>query len=216
MKAFVITIEGHTKSEQAAKRCIKSAKKFGMNVETFKAITPKDKPQKMLESREIPVTGFKEVYSRLNNLLASFMSHYSLWELSVKLNEDIIIFEHDAVVIGNIPEDIRFDKVMTFSKPSYGKFNTPTKIGVGPLVQKQYFGGAHGYIVSPRGAQELMDMAKINPRPTDVFMNTDNFPWLEELYPWVCYAADSFTTIQNTKGCLAKHRYSEGYEIEDV
>lgn len=216
MKAFVITIEDHVKSVQAAKRCIKTAKKFGLDVETFKAITPKDNPKKMLEARDIPLQPFNEIWSRTQNCMAAFMSHYSLWEMSVNLNENIIIFEHDAVMIGSLPEDLQFDKVITFSKPSYGKYNTPTQMGVGPLVQKAYLGGAHGYIVSPEGAKELIEVAHTNPNSTDVFMNTNNFPWLEEYYPWVCYAADSFTTIQNEKGCSAKHRFGEGYDIEDV
>ena len=216
MKAFVITLMDNPKSVQAAMRCMKSAERYGLHVEHHAATTPKDNPHLILHTKGIQPSFFHERYSRPDNCMAAFLSHHSLWEMSVKQKETIVIFEHDAIVTGEVPVNEKFKGCLTFSKPSYGKFNTPTKIGVGPLVQKQYFGGAHGYIVSPEGAQELMDMAKINARATDIFMNTDNFPWLEELYPWVCYAADSFTTIQNTKGCLAKHRYSEGYEIEDV
>ena len=42
-------------------------------------------------------------------------------------------------------------------------------------------------------------------------MNT--FRWLEEFYPWPVESKDSFTTIQKTEGCLAKHGYGEAYEI---
>jgi len=45
MKAFVITILSHEGSVQASKKCIKSAAKYGLNVEQWKAITPRDKPQ---------------------------------------------------------------------------------------------------------------------------------------------------------------------------
>jgi hypothetical protein len=41
----------------------------------------------------------------------------------------------------------------------------------------------------------------------------DIFPWLEEYYPWPVEVKDSFTTIQKTEGCLAKHGYNETYEI---
>ena len=56
-------------------------------------------------------------------------------------------------------------------------------------------------------------MAKISPGPTDTFLNLDNFPWLQEYYPWIVEAKDNFTTIQNENGCQAKHNYNETYEI---
>ena len=216
MKAFVITIENFEKSVQAAKRCIKSGKKYGIDIEMWKATTPSDRPHKILESKSIPLRPFNEIYSRTMNCMAAFCSHLSLWEHSIEINEPVMIFEHDALVTGTMPENLKFDKVITFSKPSYGNYNTPIKTGVQPLVQKQYFGGAHGYIVSPQGARELVEGAKVSPLSTDVFLNLTNFPWLEEYYPWVCMAVDGFTTIQVEAGCTAKHRYSEGYVIEDV
>jgi len=53
-------------------------------------------------------------------------------------------------------------------------------------------------------------------RSTDIFLNLDWFPWLQEYYPWPVEARDNFTTIQNQTGCLAKHNYGEGYDIEEV
>lgn len=216
MKAFVITIPSHELSVMSAKKCIRSAAKFGLTVESWNAITPKDRPAEILESKGIPTRPFDEIYSRTQNCMAAFCSHMSLWEHSIEIDEPVVIFEHDAVMTGSLPEDLEFDKVITFSKPSYGNFNTPVDIGVVPLIQKPYFGGAHGYIVKPEGAVELIEVAKENPLSTDVFLNTNNFPWLEEYYPWVCIAADNFTTIQQEAGCKAKHRYGETYAIENI
>ena len=213
MKSFVITIESIEKSVQAANRCIKTGKKYGFEIEKFKATTPADNPIEIIHKLGISPQGFVEKYSRRENCIAAFLSHYYLWKKAVDTNENIIIFEHDAIITGSLPENFKFNKVITFSKPSYGKFNTPMKIGVDGLVQKQYFGGAHGYIVSPEGAKILIEKSKIEAAPTDVFLNLDLFPWLEELYPWICIASDSFTTIQKEAGCLAKHRYDETYEI---
>ena len=83
----------------------------------------------------------------------------------------------------------------------------------GPLIHKRYFGGAHAYMVAPEGAKLLIEKAKTDAGPTDVFLNIHNFPWLQEYYPWIAEAKDSFTTIQKEKGCLAKHNYNENYEI---
>ena len=106
-----------------------------------------------------------------------------------------------------------FDKVVNMGKPSYGNYNTPTTLGVQPLVHKPYFGGAHAYIVSPDGAKLLIEKAKTDAGPTDVFLNVHNFPWLQEYYPWPIEADDEFTTIQKVQGCIAKHNYDEDYKI---
>lgn len=213
MKAFVITIMDNERSVKAAERCIRSAAKHGLTVEKHPAITPKDKPIEMLHKKGIQPSGFVERYSRRENCMAAFLSHHSLWEMAVKNDENIVIFEHDAVITGEVPVNEPFEGVMTFSKPSYGQFNTPIKLGVDGLVQKQYFGGAHGYIVNPNGAKELIKAAKTKGAPTDVFLNLRNFPWLQEYYPWACIAMDDFTTIQKVDGCEAKHNYKDGYEI---
>ena len=61
---------------------------------------------------------------------------------------------------------------------------------------------------------ELVETAKSGKAiPTDVYLNLDLFPFLEEYYPWPVEAQDSFSTIQNTNGCLAKHNYGEGYQL---
>ena len=59
----------------------------------------------------------------------------------------------------------------------------------------------------------LIDQARMEARPTDVFLNINTFPFLEERYPWPVEAHDSFTTIQSEMGCRAKHNYNEKYEI---
>ena len=102
---------------------------------------------------------------------------------------------------------------MNIGAPSYGKFNSPTYLGVGPLVSKPYFPGAHAYMIKPLGAKLLIEGAKTMAGPTDLFLRLSNFPWLQEYNPWPVVAKDSFTTIQNETGCLAKHNYNDGYEI---
>ena len=213
MRAFVITIQDNERSIKAAKRCIESGEKYGLEITQFNAFTPKDNPEKFLKSRGINPNRFNEVYSRAENCMSAFISHYSCWEISKDMNEKVVIFEHDALVTGQVPVDTEFDKVITFSKPSYGKYKTPLKLGVDRLIQKPYFGGAHGYIVKPDGAKALVEKAVSHAGPTDLYLNIENFPWLQEYYPWVCMAADSFSTIQNKTGCLAKHNYKIGYKI---
>lgn len=77
-----------------------------------------------------------------------------------------------------------------------------------------YIPGAHGYYLTPKGAQQLVDKAKqTGAAPCDLYLNNRAFPNIKELYPWVVEAWDEFSTIQNEKGCLAKHNYNEDYKL---
>lgn len=212
MKAYVITITDLDKSLEVANRCIASAKLFDINVEIFKAITPKDNIFKIAEDREVNLSGFDEIYSRKENAISCFLSHQSLWMKSIELNENILILEHDAVFKEKIDSNIKFKKLISLGKPSYGKFNIPRN-GVGPLVSKSHLPGAHGYIIKPHGAQELINRSKRRAKIPDIFMDRSVFSWLEEYYPWPIEAVDTFSTTQKFEGCIAKHNYKEGFDI---
>jgi GR25 family glycosyltransferase involved in LPS biosynthesis len=213
MLAYVITIKGHSQSEEAAARCIESAKKYNIQVENHWAVTPKntDIEQKLKEDG-IPTTGFTEKYSRLDNCIAAFLSHYSLWQVAVELNTTVLILEHDAVFTSEFPNIVEGD-ITSFGSPSYGKFKQPAT-GYGPLVSKQYLPGAHAYTVTPVGAHMLVERAKRDAEPTDVFIHNKKFPGtIQEYYPWPVEAQDYFTTIQKETGCKAKHNWNKEYKI---
>jgi len=214
MKHFVITILDNPDSVKAADRCIQTGSSNGLQIEKFRAWTPKDDLQQLMEAEGIREEGFKDnKYSRQENCMAAFMSHYTLWQKCVELKQEVTIFEHDAVVLNHIPDMMLYDGCINLGKPSYGSWNDPLRLGVNPLTSKKYFPGAHAYRVNPRGAKRLVAAAKEFAQPTDIFLNVDRFAWLEEYYPWQCVANDTFTTIQKKEGCLAKHHYNEEYKI---
>lgn len=212
MKAFVITIMSNEDSVKVAKRCIASGKKHGVKIEMHKATTPADEPLELLEKEGIAPNSFDEKYSRNLNCISAFLSHQSLWKKCVEDNETYAIFEHDAVVTAPLPTQ-PFWYVMNIGAPSYGKWNTPQQIGINPLTTKRYFPGAHAYMLTPEGARRLIEAAPKHARPTDIYLNLDTFPWLQEYYPFCAEAKDSFTTIQVEEGCLAKHNWGEEYKI---
>jgi GR25 family glycosyltransferase involved in LPS biosynthesis len=215
MKAFVIGIADNEKSLRSAERCIWSGDRHGVDIKMFNAITPKDDPVSMLEKEGIDPERFDEVYSRNLNCMAAFLSHHTLWKRCGSGTEPFAIFEHDAVLDTPIPTT-PFSYVMNIGAPSYGKWNTPQQIGVNRLTTKSYFPGAHAYMVTPAGARLLVENAPTYAKPTDVYMHLGVFPWLQEHYPFVAHADDSFTTIQVERGCLAKHNYDDKYEIINV
>lgn len=212
MKSYVITITDLDRSVEVANRCIASAKTFGIDVEIFKATTPKDNVYKIAEEKGINLSGFDERYSRKENAIACFLSHYALWEVAIKCNESILILEHDAVFVSGVDINVSFKGLLSLGKPSYGKYNIPQK-GISPLTSKGYLPGAHAYLIKPNAASDLINRSKICSRPTDVFIDRKSFSWIEEYYPWPVEVKDTFTTIQKKTGCVAKHSYTEGFEI---
>lgn len=214
MKAFIITIMDNAKSVEMAERCKKSCLRFGLDPVLWPAVTPRHPNFKDLqETLGIIPENFDTGWSRTDNAIACFLSMAGLWTHAVEIDEPILILEHDAVMVGRLPWNFTFGWVCTLGKPSYGKFETPTTIGTGPLVQKPYFGGAHAYAVSPEGARRLLENVSTKSRPTDVYLNLENFPFLEEYYPWIFKVNDSFSTIQKEAGCRAKHNYNRGIKL---
>lgn len=212
MKSYVIAITDFEPSMKSADRCIDSAKKFGIDVSIFDAITPSKNPLGLLKSYEISETDFDTPYSRKINATCCFLSHYSLWMKSVEDNESYLIFEHDAVMVDKFDMNVNFNMLLSIGRPSYGKYNTP-KVGINPLTSKSYLPGAHAYVIKPAGAKELVKHSKIAAAPTDVYINIKTFPWIQELYPWPAICDDSFTTVQVKKGCEAKHNYNNDFRI---
>jgi len=213
MKAYVITIEGVPESEQAAERCIKTGRNFGVDVQHWRAITPADHPPTIFKEKNIHTRFFEldNKYSRLDRCMAAFLSHRSLWEECSKGREDFLILEHDAYFNGEIPW-INGD-IVSLGQPSYGKFVQPPSLGLQKLVSKKYFPGAHAYYMTPKGAQEALMKSHAEACPTDLYFHIDRFPNLMEFYPWPIEARDHFSTIQKESGCYAKHQYGPGYSI---
>lgn len=214
MKAYVITILNNDRSVKVAERCIESGKKFGLDIQKWKATTPDDDPEKLFKDNGIFSRGFENnPYSRKDRCMSAFLSHHSLWKEALETKEDVLIFEHDAVVMASIPDVTGYQGCISFGAPSYGKFFTPRYIGVQELQSKSYFPGAHAYQVSWQAAEVLIKKAKSEAEPTDVFLNKNRFRFLQEYYPWPVIVRETFSTIQKEKGCQAKHSYNGGYEL---
>ena len=210
MRSYVITIIDNDKSVASAERCIQSGKTTGgCTVEKWAATTPRNDLMAIINQEGIVAKGLIEKYSRPDNATAAFLSHFSLWKHCVDINEEITILEHDAVFTNNVNSFIPHKGCLSLGHPSYGMYNKPEKFGVNPLTSKVYFPGAHAYRVKPNAAKFIIEQAKKFARPTDVFLNVETFPFLEEYYPWPVMAKDSFTTIQNEMGCKAKHNKVE-------
>lgn len=215
MNNYVITILDNDKSVDAAKKCIASGKKHNVDIEMHAAQTPATCRSFIKQNKINDMLFNNSKFSREDNARAAFCSHFSLWQKSVELNQEITIFEHDAIIVDSIPNMV-YDGCISIGKPSYGKYNTPALLGTNKLTSKQYFPGAHAYKIKPNAARLFIDQARLQAEPTDVFLNIRTFPFLQEYYPWPVIVKETFTTIQKQHGCVAKHMYNEKYTIEEV
>jgi len=109
-----------------------------------------------------------------NKRIACALSHYFLWDLAYRDNQPIVVLEHDAMFINKLPEDFdtgRFDIVglndprgatrlaSKFYQQVISQANQPIvavpKIDVDTVPQG--LAGNSAYIVTPRGARNLLD-----------------------------------------------------------
>ena len=120
MKAFVITLEGNEYSEKKADRCIASGAKFGVEVDKYYGVNKKAARAVMRnlnlewtwannnQSPAVcPITGLHQrpyYNANLDAKIGCAMSHYLLWGCCVDRDEPILILEHDAVFIRELPE----------------------------------------------------------------------------------------------------------------
>ena len=203
LRTFVITIETCDPSLEAARRCVESARQFGVDCEVYSATTPDDRPVEKMNARSWSTDKFHNRWCRFEPACAAFLSHARLWEQCAGGQDPFLILEHDAVFVSPLPEARQGKVVCNYGKPSFGQFDLPAS-DFGPLSSGRYFKGTHAVYVTPAGAGELLQQAS-DAEPVDVFLSSERFPWLTEVYPWPIECHDSVSTIQKPLGCRTKH-----------
>ena len=216
---YVIVVPGIKESIDLGFRLIGSSKTISPNIEMYFGVSPKDQPREIFKKEGITDYSLFETnkFSFVERAMSCFLSHYMLWKICADTDNSVfMIFEHDALLIEDSYDEIflmeRIDKskgLISFGKPSYGKFRT-MKNGIYPLYSKKHLPGAHAYLLHSDGAKKLVYEAKKNGiEPTDVFLSKNRFPWIEETSPWMAYVDETFSTVQKEKGCIAKHQYNK-------
>ena len=227
LEGWVICINELSHSVASSENTIYSGVSNGFeNIVAWKAYTPSncdlDSVSNNFGISKKRFTDAMDYGTKIDNAFACFLSHFSLWQRCVEKNKPILILEHDALFTGSFPnfEIPDFKGLLSIGRPSYGSFRIPNKSGVNILSSKRYLPGAHAYIIKPDAASDLIKTAKQIPCATDVFISLEKFPWIQEYYPWIVVADDSFSTIQTIeKGLKPKHSFQKNpseYMVLDV
>lgn len=217
MKAVVITLVDNKYSANAAEKTIRTAKHYGVEVTNLPACdASKVDIYNIFKMNDLPHRNFVDQWSKADKSMACFFSHYSAWAIAEAIKQPLMILEHDAVFKSYVKtHELKFKSILNIGKPSYGKFRTTEKTGVQPFFSNSqgYLKGAHAYIVTPDAASKLIKLSKDKAYPADLFINTKNFPDMEELSPWPVVVEETASTVQNDKGARAKHAYTKDYKI---
>lgn len=186
MKCFVIVLKESDHSCKVGQEAIESANKFNVHPEIHPGVLGFNSLEKFNEY------GIKRFLTRdlIDNPghQGCFLSHFELWVKCVKLNEPIIILEHDAIFVRELPDNIldQFDGVLKldpfdvyninldYNKLVENSLSKPVEIWYQPARNTwhgvgEFIWGAYGYIIKPEAALSLVQFARrIGAAPTDV------------------------------------------------
>lgn len=186
MKSFVIVLKESEHSCKVGQEAIASANLFGIYPEIHSGVLGYNSS---LKFKEYGITRFltRDLIDNPGHQ-GCFLSHFELWMKCVKLNQPILILEHDAIFIRELPSNILdqfdgvlkldpfdvFDKTETYLKKVDDSLKEPVNIWHQPARNKwhgvgEFIWGAYGYIIKPEAALNLVLFARrIGAAPTDV------------------------------------------------
>ena len=124
MKQYVINIPSSKISVKNSQEVIDSAKEIGkIDVELWEGQHRDGAFRKMYEKnlRLKDRLSEWENNSYLDCIVGCFMSHFSLWEESVRTDKRIMILEHDAIFI-NEYKDYYWDGIVNIGRPLWGNW----------------------------------------------------------------------------------------------
>lgn len=199
MKAYIITLKDNETSINAALKCKQSA---NIPVEQFQAVEPSDVPSMMLseklqwtypwhEPKHDFASGLYLTPYRTKKKaarIACFLSHYQLWKRCIKLDEPILILEHDSIFIRPFDPDkalkaqceiigINDPRGATRKSMDYHEKiqSRPQSVQPVPRIDKpeipQGLAGNSAYIIKPTGAKKMLSLVKeFGAWPNDAIM----------------------------------------------
>jgi GR25 family glycosyltransferase involved in LPS biosynthesis len=164
-KTFIIALKDHATSESQLKDCLASAEKNNWQVEIFWGIYGNT----ITEKDWIDI-GVKS-YIRKPGAEGCWFSHYYLWKRCIKLNEPIVVLEHDAIIEKSW-EAINIDKSLIKLHKNYRK--DPKNYKWNHPICGQWSLSTHAYCITPNHAEILINSAKtLGAYPADVFIGSN-------------------------------------------
>ena len=225
MEVYAIVLKGVDISQHGFSVLQQSSKKVGNKfiIHEFEAITPDYVDKTMVTYGikwnypwDVPENDFasglvKTPYVTANPKarIAAALSHYSLWKRAIKLDQPILVLEHDAKFITKLdidPQYTRYDIIgindprgATRKSARFHEMVQKNKLAIqrAPEIDEptipQGIAGNSAYIIKPAGAKRLLELVKeYGLWPNDAIM-------CRQLIPRLGVSRKYYTTIQGLK-----------------
>ena len=204
--AYIITLKGHEHSNRLAMRCMDSCRSVGLPAKIAWAVDgtkgtidyPEDGPLAEVTHDFLP----KVMDHHLSTSeISCALSHYSLWNLCLKIDQPIIILEHDAIVVQRLSDHPLVGSIVYLGSSRQiqtGKV-LPTPIH-GSLNHNYHFMyQAHAYSIDPIVAKNMVShvMKYGICESLDVMLRADIFPMAQ--FGIFAYETKDDTTITDRK-----------------
>lgn len=181
--AYIITVKGHQKSEEYSKRCQDSCRQVGMSFKIWDAYDAIDKP--IQEPAHLRNSSFMRMMKVTDHYLtrgevACALSHISLWEHCINIDQPIVILEHDAVMVKKFERHDHFNSIVylggrEWALDGWKVLPIPPHASEGPNYH--FICRAHAYAIDPQIAKNLCAhvLRYGIVAPLDIMMRTDVF-----------------------------------------
>ncbi len=236
IKSYVIYVSVSKRSVESAKKVVEAGKEIGgIDLELWEGVD-KYNVWNELEKKDlniIPLHIRAQTYSykKYNGFgymdceAAAFLSHMSLWEESIRIDDRILILEHDAIFHRKFV-DYEYDGILNLGTPNWGirkwtdeldeiRIREKCRNNHSPWIyalneadevvilddefckcETQWLFGAHAYIITPKEAKKLInDAYNYGIFATDLFIRTEIVNIADQLPHSVKQVSD-FTLIQ--------------------
>jgi hypothetical protein len=199
-KAYIIRIVGHERSEEKAKRGAESCDKVGMPWQYWDAYNGLENPIQPPEHHNDVMRLIKVTDHYLTRgEVACALSHISLWNKCVQLDQPIVVLEHDAVMVNPYLRHAVFNSIAYLGgheqvNGGWQILPTPPHASEGPNYH--FICRAHAYAVDPAVAKNLLaHVIKYGIcAPLDILIRSDVFP-IHQMGVYAYDVRDGETTI---------------------
>ena len=185
MKTYIIYLPDNKFSVKMANQTIESLKSFNIEYELFEGVKGKEGKKILADHNRYPSVHINE-HHWTDGTIGCLASHYLLWEKCSKQNEPFLVLEQDAIIVRDpkkILDDIdkichldatnpfdldnpnhfqAYNSEITNYKPGISKYPKNNFYGdkVSKLIPEGCFRGTYGYIITPKGADDILQFTK--------------------------------------------------------
>jgi len=160
--AYIITMKGHEKSEFYANRCAKSCESVGMPYKIWYGYDGSGdsikEPDHLVDSDFMSMIKVTNRNMQRGEICAC-LGHISLWNHCIKINQPIVIMEHDAVMLKRIEEIESYNAIVYLGGAEWVKrgwkiYPIPPHASMGPNYS--FICRAHAYAIDPIVAKNMI------------------------------------------------------------